>query len=53
MTFEKESLIRATPERVFAFHELPDALKRLTPPWENVRIVKGVENLQVGATGRN
>ncbi|MBA2503368.1 MAG: SRPBCC family protein [Pyrinomonadaceae bacterium] len=50
MTFEKESLILATPERVFAFHELPDALKRLTPPWENVRIVKQVENLQVGST---
>ncbi len=49
MIFEKQSLIRAVPERVFAFHELPDALKRLTPPWENVRIIKGAENLQVGA----
>jgi ligand-binding SRPBCC domain-containing protein len=28
-TFVKESIIRAAPERVFAFHELPDALARL------------------------
>jgi len=34
MRFTKESVIRATPERVFAFHELPDAFERLMPPWE-------------------
>ncbi|HUE82410.1 MAG TPA: SRPBCC family protein [Pyrinomonadaceae bacterium] len=49
MTFEKESLIRATPERVFAFHELPDALQRLTPPDEPVRIIQAAESLNVGA----
>jgi ligand-binding SRPBCC domain-containing protein len=47
--FVKESLIRARPERVFAFHELPDALGRLTPPWERVRIVEHAPDLRVGA----
>ncbi|HEV2880523.1 MAG TPA: SRPBCC family protein [Pyrinomonadaceae bacterium] len=39
-TFVKESIIAAAPERVFAFHELPDALARLTPPWESSRVVQ-------------
>lgn len=39
-TFVKESVIAARPERVFAFHELPDALARLTPPWEASRVIK-------------
>lgn len=50
MIFVKESLIHAPPERVFAFHELPDALKRLMPPWEKARVIKQVENLRVGST---
>ena len=48
-TFIKESVIRATPERVFAFHELPDALPRLTPPWESARIVQAAPDLKVGS----
>ena len=36
----KESVIRASPARVFAFHELPDALARLTPPWESSRVIQ-------------
>ena len=39
MQFVKESFIRATPERVFAFHEQPEALRLLTPPWESSRII--------------
>ena len=50
MRFVKESVIRATPERVFAFHELPDALERLTPAWETARIVRPAPNLRVGST---
>ena len=50
MKFTKESLIRASPERVFAFHELPDALRRLTPPWEKMRIIQSAPNLLPGAT---
>jgi len=49
MIFVKESLIRAAPERVFAFHELPDALARLTPPWEQVRVIQAAEISQVGS----
>ena len=48
MKFVKESIIRATPERVWAFHELPDALERLTPPWEHARFIKRAQGLQVG-----
>ena len=49
MNFIKESLIHATPERVFAFHELPDALQRLTPPWESARVVKAATGLRPGS----
>lgn len=41
--------MRATPERVFAFHELPDALARLTPPWETSRIIQPAKSLEVGS----
>ncbi len=49
MRFVKESVIRATPERVFAFHELPDAIKRLLPLWENARIVEPAQISRVGS----
>lgn len=50
MNFVKESVIEASPERVFAFHELPDALARLTPPWESARVVQPPRDLSVGST---
>jgi len=49
LQFVKESFIRATPARVFAFHELPDAINRLLPPWEKARIIQAAPNLQVGS----
>jgi hypothetical protein len=49
MTFVKESLVRAAPERVFAFHELPDALARLTPPWERARVLQAARISEVGS----
>lgn len=49
MKFVKESLIRASPERVFAFHELPDAFRRLTPAWEKSRIIESAPSLLPGA----
>jgi ligand-binding SRPBCC domain-containing protein len=49
MFFVKESLIGAAPERVFAFHELPDALARLTPPWERTRVIRAAPDLRVGS----
>jgi ligand-binding SRPBCC domain-containing protein len=50
MNFAKESIIEASPERVFAFHELPDALARLTPPWESARVIQSPKDLNVGST---
>jgi ligand-binding SRPBCC domain-containing protein len=49
MRFLKESFIQATPERVFAFHEQPDALKLLTPPWETSRVIQAAQISQVGS----
>lgn len=34
---------------MFAFHELPDALARLTPPWEQARVIKAANIAEVGA----
>ena len=48
MKFVKESVIEASPERVFAFHELPDALVRLTPPWKSARVVRAAQSLRPG-----
>lgn len=31
------------------FHELPDALQRLTPPWESARIVQAAPDIKVGS----
>jgi len=49
MRFTKESVIRATPERVFAFHELPDAFERLMPPWEKATIIQKADISKVGS----
>lgn len=49
MKFTKEVFIKASPERVFAFHELPDAINRLTPPWENARIIQAAPSLAIGS----
>lgn len=49
MRFVKESLIHASPERVFAFHERPDALRLLTPPWEQARVVQAARISEVGS----
>ena len=49
MQFAKESIIRASPERVFAFHELPDAFERLIPPWENASIIQKADITKIGS----
>ena len=43
-----ESVIRAPPEAVFAFHEQPDALQRLVPPWEHVKVIEPPASLKPG-----
>ena len=40
MKFVKESVINASAEKVFAFHEAPDAFERLQPPWQTTEIVE-------------
>ena len=49
MRFIAQSVIRCTPERVFAFHELPDALQRLTPSWIHARVVQNPSSLGAGS----
>lgn len=49
MQFVKESVIRASPERVFAFHELPDAFERLMPPWEKAKILQKADITKIGS----
>ena len=48
MRFVKESVIEASSARVFAFHEEPDALARLSPPWQTTEIVQPPTSLAVG-----
>ncbi len=49
MRFIKESVIGAPPERVFAFHELPDAFERLVPPWENASVIQTADISVIGS----
>jgi hypothetical protein len=49
MHFVKESRIAAPPEAVFAFHESPGALGRLTPPWERIAVTAGGESIRPGS----
>jgi ligand-binding SRPBCC domain-containing protein len=47
--FIKESIIRASPERVFEFHEQPNVLNLLIPPWESARIIQPAKISDVGS----
>lgn len=49
MKFVKESVIKTSPERVFAFHELPDAFERLIPPWETVKVIQRADISVIGS----
>lgn len=48
MKFVKESLLEATVEEVFAFHERPDAFELLQPPWERMVVIQPPASLEVG-----
>lgn len=48
MLFVHESVIEASVEEVFAFHERPDAFQLLLPPWEKAEVLQPPRNLQVG-----
>jgi ligand-binding SRPBCC domain-containing protein len=43
------SVIRTTPEKLFAFHELPDAFIRLLPPGERIRVIRMPQSLNAGS----
>jgi ligand-binding SRPBCC domain-containing protein len=49
MQFVKESVIKAPPIKVFAFHERPDAFELLVPPWESVKIIQRADISEVGS----
>jgi len=49
MRFVHQSHIAAPPEAVFAFHERPDALEQLMPPWEPATVVQPPASLLPGA----
>ncbi|MHC5212373.1 MAG: SRPBCC family protein [Planctomycetota bacterium] len=48
MRFVKESVIPASREEVFAFHERADAFELLQPPWDRVEILAPPRGLDVG-----
>jgi len=47
--FQMESRIAAPPEMVFRFHESPDALTQLIPPWEKMRVAEASGSLRPGS----
>ena len=49
LNFQHSSVINAPPEVVWKFHERPDILQLLTPPWQPVRVVRREGGLEVGA----
>jgi ligand-binding SRPBCC domain-containing protein len=48
MQFVKESVLDASVEEVFAFHERADAFALLQPPWESAQILQPPRSLEVG-----
>jgi ligand-binding SRPBCC domain-containing protein len=47
--FQHSSIIDAPPEVVWKFHERPDILQLLTPPWQPVQVVRRQGGLEIGA----
>jgi ligand-binding SRPBCC domain-containing protein len=49
MRFTKESIIRAAPEQVFDFHEQPNAIEILMPPWEDATVIRKANISVIGS----
>jgi ligand-binding SRPBCC domain-containing protein len=49
MRFNAQTVIRTTPEQLFAFHERPDAFALLMPSWEKSRVIESAPNLHIGS----
>ena len=45
----KQTTINASPDVVFRFHESPDALLHLIPPWESMKLVESAGSLRPGS----
>ena len=48
LKFKYSSVIDAPVEDVFAFHEHPEALEKLAPPWKPVEVLKREGGIQEG-----
>lgn len=46
--FTKQSEVHGSPEDVFAWHEQPGAVEKLTPPWERAEVVESPGSLKAG-----
>ncbi|HLO48265.1 MAG TPA: SRPBCC family protein [Kamptonema sp.] len=49
LSFKHSSVINSTVEVVWHFHERPDILQLLTPPWQPVQIIRRQGGLEIGA----
>lgn len=49
LKFRYSTLIDAPVEVVWGFHERPDVLEKLTPPWQPVQVVRREGGLGIGA----
>ncbi|CAN5394263.1 hypothetical protein BH10ACI2_BH10ACI2_10780 [soil metagenome] len=49
MRFVKESVFKVSPERIFAFHEQPDAFELLMPPGEDAVIIQKADISIIGS----
>jgi ligand-binding SRPBCC domain-containing protein len=47
--YVRECVIKAPPAEVFGFHESPEALRHLIPPWEKMRISESAGSLKTGS----
>lgn len=48
-TFERRASLAVPVEEAFAWHARPGALRRLIPPWQDVRIVAGGRGIEDGS----
>jgi uncharacterized protein (TIGR01777 family) len=46
--FQKRSIIPAPVDEVFAWHERPGALERLSPPWDTPRVIRHTGGIRPG-----